>query len=110
MTAARLGQLVQINVFKTKTGMMDEFIQMQLKRLPQLGSVQGLLASRLYRANDDRDAILVSTWENEKAQSLFRESPAFHEQRAVLQPFLDSANPALYTLVHLRETPDPCGS
>jgi heme-degrading monooxygenase HmoA len=61
-----------------------------------------LIRSHLYRANDDRDAVLVSEWASEAAQRLFAESPAFHAHRARLQPLLDGASPAFYTLAYVR--------
>lgn len=100
------GQWVQINVFRPKPGQMDAFIETQLRRLPVLGAVPGLLASRLYRANDERDAVLVSTWEDEAAQSSFLHTSAFQEQRSALRPLLDSASPGSYTLVYARGDTD----
>jgi heme-degrading monooxygenase HmoA len=82
--------------------MMDAFIQGQLAGLPGLGHVPGLIRSHLYRANDDRDAILVSEWESEAAQRSFAETPAFHEHRAMLQTMIESASPAFYTLAYER--------
>lgn len=103
MTSSKQGRLVQFNVFSPKPGMMEAFIERQLKGLPGFGRVQGLITSRLYRANDDRDAVLVSEWESEAAQRLFTETPAFHEHRKNLQPLLDSASPAFYRLVYERD-------
>lgn len=102
MTSSKQDRLVLMNVFRPKPGMMEAFIEGQLEGLPGFGHVPGLIRSHLYRANDDRDAVLVSEWESEAAQRLFAESPAFHEHRARLQPLLDGASPAFYTLAYER--------
>lgn len=102
MTSSKQGRLVLMNVFRPKSGMMEAFIEEQLKGLPGVGQIPGLIRSHLYPANDDRDAILVSEWDSEAAQRLFAETPAFHEHRARLQSLLDSASPAFYTLAYER--------
>lgn len=102
MTFSKQDRLVLLNVFRPKPGMMEAFIEGQLGGLPRFGHVAGLVRSHLYRAHDDRDAILVSEWESEAAQRVFAETPAFHEHRARLQPLLDGASPGLYTLVYER--------
>lgn len=101
-TTPTRGRLVQFNVFRPKPGMMDAFFQRQIKGLAGLGQIDGLISSRLYRANDDSDAILVSEWESEGAQHRFTETPGFHAHRQSLQPLLESASPAFYTLTYER--------
>jgi quinol monooxygenase YgiN len=102
MTTQTRGPVALINVFTPKPGMMDAFIAAQLDGLPALGQIAGSLSSRLYRAADDRNAILIGFFEDEDAQRRFAESAAFQAHRQRLLPLLEGASPGFYTLVYAR--------
>jgi heme-degrading monooxygenase HmoA len=97
------GEVVQFNVFVVKQGMMDEFVETQRTRLPDFGEIEGLLGSRLYRANGASECVLVSSWESELAQQRFSKSAAFRAHRELLLPLIESASPSFYTPVYIRE-------
>jgi heme-degrading monooxygenase HmoA len=97
------GEVVQFNVFVVKPGMMDTFIETQRAGLPGFGDIEGLQASRLYRANDGNACVLVSSWESELAQQRFSKSAAFRAHRDLLLPLIESASPSFYTPVYVRE-------
>jgi quinol monooxygenase YgiN len=107
MTTPQKPQLVHINIFTPKPGMMDEFIAAQLEGLPALGDTSGSFGSRLYRAGDDSNAILVALFEDEEAHRRFMETEAFHRHRDRLRPLLESTTPAYYTLVYVRDSVTP---
>ena len=95
--------LAHINIFTPKPGLMEEFIALQLKGLPAL-SVPGSRGSRLYRAKDDRQAILIAYFENEAAHRRFMETPAFHQHRERLLPLLENTTPGYFTLAYSRDS------
>ena len=102
MASQQADRLIQMNVFKPKRGRAGDFVAMQLDRLPRFGDVQGLLASRMYRAIDDSQVILVSEWDHEPSVRRFVESADFQVHRSRVRLLLESANPNFYTLVYER--------
>lgn len=92
-----------INVFTPKPGMMETFIQTQLAGLPSLGDIPGSKGSRLYRAQDDKAAILIAFFESKEAHARFSESPAFLQHRQNLLPLLEGTSPGYYTLVRAED-------
>jgi heme-degrading monooxygenase HmoA len=103
MTTTTQGQLAHINIFTPRPGMIDEFVATQLKGLPALGDIPGLLGSRLYRATDDRNLIAVALFESEEAHRRFMETPAFKQHRQHLLPLLEGTSPGYYTLIYARD-------
>ena len=93
-------QFAHINVFTPRPGLMEDFVIAHLEGLPGFGDVPGSRGSRLYRANDDRNLILISFFENEAAHTRFTETPAFQQHRTRLRPFLEGTAPNYYTLIH----------
>ncbi len=92
-------EFAHINIFTPKPGMMETFIQTQLSGLSTLGDIPGSRGSRLYRAADDKAAILIGFFESEEAHARFSESPAFLLHREKLRPLLEGVSPGYYTLV-----------
>ncbi|HET7086053.1 MAG TPA: antibiotic biosynthesis monooxygenase family protein [Rhizomicrobium sp.] len=95
--------LAHINIFTPKPGLMEEFIAVQLKGLPAL-TVPGSQGSRLYRAKDDKRAILIAFFEDEAAHRKFLETPAFQRHRERLLPLLENATPGYFTLAYSRDS------
>ncbi len=95
--------LFNLNVLTPKPGRLDDFIRAQLDGVPRLGDVRGLIESRLYRAEDGSNAVIVSGFESLDAFQAFQQSTAFQAERARLQPLVESVRPAFYRLVHERE-------
>jgi hypothetical protein len=71
------GPLAHINIFTPKPGMMDEFVTVQLQGLASLGDIAGSRGSRMFRANDNRHAILIALFVDEASHRRFMASPAF---------------------------------
>ena len=110
MSTLKPSQLAHINVFTPKAGLMDEFMAVQLRGLPGLGPVSGSRGSWLFRAADDRDAILIALFDDEASHRRFMQSPAFQPHRERLLPLLQSTGPAYYTLAYVgqgADTPEP---
>lgn len=104
MNSKRSGRLIQMNVFTPKPGRLDEFVSMQLEGLPRFREAQGLLASRMYRANDDSQVVLISEWDREQSLRRFVESADFQVHRSRLRLLLERADPTLHTVVYERGT------
>lgn len=101
MTKLKPSQLAHINVFTPKPGLMDEFMAVQLRGLPGLADVAGSRGSWLFRACDDRDAVLVALFDDEAAHRRFMQTPQFQQHRERLLPLLQSTGPAYYTLAYV---------
>jgi heme-degrading monooxygenase HmoA len=93
-------EFAQINVFTPKPGMMETFMQTQLDGLSGLGDIPGSRGSRLYRARDDRSAVMIAFWEDEAAQKRFTESAAFQQHRQALLPLIEGTAPGFFDLVY----------
>ena len=96
-------QFAHINIFAPKPGMLEQFITTWLQGVSSLGDIPGSRGSRLYRANDDRNAILISFFDSEAAHRRFRETPAFHQLRQRLLPLLEGTAPGYYSLIHSQD-------
>jgi quinol monooxygenase YgiN len=101
MTKLTPSRLAHINVFTPKPGLMDEFMAVQLRGLPTLADLAGSRGSWLFRACDDRDAVLVALFDNEASHRRFMRTPEFQQHRERLLPLLQSTGPAYYTLAYV---------
>jgi heme-degrading monooxygenase HmoA len=105
MPSAEPQQLVHINIFKPLAGKLDEFIATHLDGLAALGDIPGSRGSRLYRANDGSQAILIALFDDEESHRRFMETPAFHRHRQRILPLVEKTTPGYYTLVYSRDVP-----
>lgn len=90
-----------LNVFTPKAGWLDAFIEVQRTSLPGLTrQIEGFRGSRLYRALDGRNAVLLTVFESAEDFQQFAASPSFAAHREKLSTMLESAAPGVYELVY----------
>jgi heme-degrading monooxygenase HmoA len=99
--STQTGSTVVINVFTPKAGALDDFLAVQIAALPGLraGTV-GARGSRLFRAQDNSKAVMVSVFDTPEAFRRFSESEQFAAHRTKITPFLERAEPGRYELVY----------
>jgi heme-degrading monooxygenase HmoA len=98
--STKTGPLVVINVFTAKPGALDDFLAMQIPALPGLGAGAAARGSRLYRAEDGSQALMLSVFDTAEDFKRFNESAALAAHRGKMQPFLERAEPGHYELVY----------
>jgi heme-degrading monooxygenase HmoA len=92
---------VVINTFTPKPGQQAAFLEAQLAGLGLLrGRIDGLRGSRMHRALDSEDAILVSVFESRAAFERFRDSELFAAHRQRISPVLEKTAPGFYAPVY----------
>ena len=97
----RTGPLVVINVFTPKPQALDDFLALQIAALPRLrAGTAGARGSRLFRADDDSKAVMVSVFDTPEDFRQFSESPELAAHRARILPLLERAEPGRYQLVY----------
>jgi heme-degrading monooxygenase HmoA len=97
----RTGSLAVINVFTPKPGRLEDFLSVQIAALPILrAGVPGARGSRLFRAEDNSKAVMVSVFDTPEDFRKFSESEQFAAHRTKIQPYLERAEPGRYELVY----------
>jgi heme-degrading monooxygenase HmoA len=102
-----------INTFTPKAGRLEDFVRLQESALPGFrGRVPGLLGSRFYRAQDGRNAVLISVFASAESFQNFLQSDLFAAHRDRISPLLERTDPGLYQLVYRTgaELPGPVGA
>jgi heme-degrading monooxygenase HmoA len=84
-----------INRLAIRPGKMDEFIAAQRRFSAGLPAC-GLVGGRMYRSEDGRSAVLVSTFESKQAQEDIMTGDAFKAHVQGLQSFVESSSPAFF--------------
>jgi heme-degrading monooxygenase HmoA len=93
--------VVVINVFTPKPDALDDFLAVQIAALPGLrAGAAGSRGSRLFRAEDDSKAVMVSVFDTAEDFKRFTESAPLAAHRAKMQQFLDRADAGHYQLVY----------
>jgi heme-degrading monooxygenase HmoA len=93
--------VVVINVFTPKPDALDDFLSVQIAALPGLrAGAAGSRGSRLFRAEDDSKAVMVSVFDTAEDFQRFTESAPLAVHRAKMQQFLDRAEASHYQLVY----------
>lgn len=88
---------VVINTFTLKPGQLDAFVAAQRDGLLAMrGQIDGLLGSRLHRALERDQALLVSVFASRAAFERFRDGALFAAHRARIAPFIERAEPVFY--------------
>jgi heme-degrading monooxygenase HmoA len=97
----RADSVVVINVFTPKPGALEDFLATQLAALPALrAATEGARGSRLYRAQDGSQAVMVSVFDSAADFKRFSDSATFIAHRAKILPYIESAQPGRYDLVY----------
>jgi heme-degrading monooxygenase HmoA len=90
-----------INTFTINPGKLDEFLAVQDEaRLRFAGRVAGFRGSRMYRARNDRTAILITVFETVDHHKAWLNSELFAAHRTRIAPLIERATPTFYDLVY----------
>ena len=93
--------VVVINVFTPKPGALDDFLAVQIAALPGLrAGATGSRGSRLFRAEDNSKAVMVSVFDTADDFKRFTESAPIAAHRAKMLQFLERAEVSQYQLVY----------
>jgi heme-degrading monooxygenase HmoA len=93
--------VVVVNVFTPKPGALDEFLALQIAALPGLrAGASGSRGSRLFRADDNSKAVMVSAFDTAEDFKRFTESAPIAAHRAKMLQFLERADAGQYQLVY----------
>jgi heme-degrading monooxygenase HmoA len=93
--------VVVVNVFTPKPGALDEFLALQIAALPGLrAGASGSRGSRLFRADDNSKAVMVSVFDTAEDFKRFTESAPIAAHRAKMLQFLEKADAGQYQLVY----------
>ncbi len=93
--------VVVINVFTPKPGALDDFLAVQIAALPGLrAGATGSRGSRLFRAEDNSKAVMVSVFDTADDFKRFTESAPIAAHRAKMLQFLERAEASDYQLVY----------
>jgi heme-degrading monooxygenase HmoA len=93
--------VVVVNVFTPKPGALDEFLALQIAALPGLrAGATGSRGSRLFRAEDNSKAVMVSVFDTAEDFKRFTESAPIAAHRAKMLQFLERAEAGQYQMVY----------
>jgi heme-degrading monooxygenase HmoA len=93
--------VVVVNVFTPKPGALDEFLALQIAALPGLrAGASGSRGSRLFRADDNSKAVMVSVFDTAEDFKRFTESAPIAAHRAKMLQFLQRADAGQYQMVY----------
>jgi heme-degrading monooxygenase HmoA len=93
--------VVVINVFTPKPGALDEFLALQVAALPGLrAGATDSRGSRLFRAEDNSKAVMVSVFDTAEDFKRFTESAPIAAHRAKMLQFLERAEAGQYQMVY----------
>jgi heme-degrading monooxygenase HmoA len=93
--------VVVVNVFTPKPGALDEFLALQIAALPGLrAGASGSRGSRLFRADDNSKAVMVSVFDTAEDFKRFTESAPIAAHRAKMLQFLERADAGQYQMVY----------
>jgi heme-degrading monooxygenase HmoA len=93
--------VVVVNVFTPKPGALDEFLALQIAALPGLrAGATGSRGSRLFRAEDNGKAVMVSVFDTAEDFKRFAESAPFAAHRQKMLPLLERSEASRYQLIY----------
>jgi len=102
MSSSRDTHVVQITIFTPNAGQLDEFVKRQVAGVPAFGDIPGWRGTKLYRALDGGNAVMVTHFDSVEDQKRFAATAAFAAHRETLLPLLESASGGPYELVYER--------
>src|SRR5258708_33045543 len=95
------GSVSVINVFTPKRDALVDSLALQIAALPGLrAGATGSRGSRLFRADDDSKAVMVSVFDTAEDFKRFSESVPFAAHRAKMLQFLEKVDAGRYQLVY----------
>jgi heme-degrading monooxygenase HmoA len=99
--SAETKPVVVINIFTPKPGALDDFLALQTAALPGLrAGATGSRGSRLFRAEDNGKAVMVSVFDTAEDFKRFTESAPLAAHRGKMLQLLERAEAGQYQLVY----------
>lgn len=96
------GQVLLVNLFTPKPGMVDAFIAAQTGEYVRLkGQVEGWIGNRLGRAVDGSGQLVnVALFDSLENYNAWRESKLFAYHLDIIRPYVEKAAPGMYELLY----------
>jgi antibiotic biosynthesis monooxygenase (ABM) superfamily enzyme len=96
------GQVLLVNLFTPKPGMVDPFIAAQTGEYVRLkGKVKGWMGNRLGRAVDGSGQLVnVALFDNMENYNAWRASKLFAGHLDIIRPFVEKSAPGMYELLY----------
>jgi heme-degrading monooxygenase HmoA len=96
------GQVMLVNLFTPKPGMVDDFIAAQTGEYVRLkGQVKGWIGNRLGRAVDGSGQLVnVALFDSMENYNAWRDSKLFADHLDVIRPFVEKSAPGMYELLY----------
>jgi heme-degrading monooxygenase HmoA len=96
------GQVLLVNLFTPKPGMVDAFIAAQTAEYVRLkGLVKGWIGNRLGRAVDGSGQLVnVALFDSLENYNAWRDSTLFTDHLDIIRPFVEKAAPGMYELLY----------
>jgi heme-degrading monooxygenase HmoA len=96
------GQVMLVNLFTPKPGMVDDFISAQTGEYVRLkGQVKGWIGNRLGRAVDGSGQLVnVALFDSMENYNAWRDSKLFADHLDVIRPFVEKSAPGMYELLY----------
>lgn len=96
------GQVLLVNLFTPKPGMVDAFIAAQTGEYVRLkGQVKGWIGNRLGRAVDGSGQLVnVALFDSMENYNAWRESKLFADHLDIIRPFVEESAPGMYELLY----------
>ena len=99
--SAETKPVVVINIFTPRPGALDDFLALQTAALPGLrAGATGSRGSRLFRAEDNGKAVMVSVFDTAEDFKRFTESAPLAAHRGKMLQLLERAEAGQYQLVY----------
>jgi heme-degrading monooxygenase HmoA len=95
------GAVMLINLFTTKPGMEDQFVEAQTAEYVRLkGKVPGFIGNRLGRAVDGNQIVNVAVFDSVDSYNAWRASDLFTEHLEIIRPLVENSSPGIYQLLY----------
>lgn len=96
------GQVLLVNLFTPKAGMVDAFIAAQTGEYVRLkGQVKGWIGNRLGRTVDGSGQLVnVALFDSMENYNAWRESKLFADHLDIIRPFVEKSAPGMYELIY----------
>jgi heme-degrading monooxygenase HmoA len=96
------GQVLLVNLFTPKPGMVDDFIAAQTGEYVRLkGLVDGWIGNRLGRAVDGSGQLVnIALFDNMENYHAWRNSQLFADHLDIIRPFVERSAPGMYELLY----------
>jgi heme-degrading monooxygenase HmoA len=96
------GQVLLVNLFTPKPGMLDDFIAAQTGEYTRLeGQIKGWIGNRLGRTVDGSGQLVnVALFDSIENYNAWRDSKLFADHLDIIRPFVEKSAPGMYELLY----------